>query len=293
MKPAVSVVVPVFNMVETVGTCLEALVAQSLPANRREIIVVDNGSTDGTADVIRRFPVTLVAEPVRGAPSARNRGVEVARGDLVAFTDADCVPSRGWLTHLVRAAGASDVDVVAGPLAVLDPNASLMARYSAMLGQYDSERTLSHPRFPYAVTGNLAIRRSLLNDVGRFNPAFLTFDAAELFWRIGRRGPLRSVVERRALVFYRTRSSLGGFVRQNFGYGQGVGRYCRRIASSDGQAPSARALVRTWGRRLGTARQLARAGDSVPGAVGLVGLHVMREMAIAGGTLAAALESRA
>jgi glycosyltransferase involved in cell wall biosynthesis len=280
-------------MASTVGACLEALVGQSLPPDRREIIVVDNGSTDGTVDVVRRYPVTLVEEPAQGAPRARNRGVEVARGDLVAFTDADCVPSRGWLAHLVRAGNQPDVDVVAGSLAVLDPEASLMARYSATLGQYDPERTLAHPRFPYAVTGNLAIRRALLSDVGLFDPAFPTFDAAELFWRITRRGPLRSVIERRAVVFYRTRSSLGAFLRQNFGYGQGVGRYCRRVASADaGHAPSARALARTWGRRLGTARQLARSGGSVPMAAGLVGLHVLREVAIAGGTFAAAWESR-
>jgi glycosyltransferase involved in cell wall biosynthesis len=294
--PRVSVVVPVLDMADTIGACLDALIGQSLAPNAREIIVVDNGSSDGTRDVVARYPVTLLEERAPGAASARNRGLAAARGQLIAFTDADCVASRGWLAHLVRSADASAADVVAGPMAVLDPEASLVSRYSAALGQYDPARTLAHPVFPYAGTANICVRRAVFDDIGPFNPAFPTFDAAELFWRLSQRGPLRAFVERRAVVFYRTRATIGAFVRQNYGYGLGAARLWRLAGRHGDVQPSARAALRTWRRRLadgGQVAQSAAAGTSALRTLPLFALHVLRESAIAAGFVAASLESRA
>jgi glycosyltransferase involved in cell wall biosynthesis len=289
---SVSVIVPVLDMAGTIGACLDALTAQSLPQRQHEIIVVDNGSTDGTRDVVRRYPVTLLYEPERGAPRARNRGVAAAAGDLVAFTDADCVPSRRWLQQIVDAASEPGVDVVAGPLAVLDPARSLIARYSAMLAQYDPSLTLSHPRYPYAVTANVAIQRQRILDAGGFDPSFPTFDSADLFWRMRRQQRLCWRYERRAIVFYRTRSSVAAFVRQNFGYGEGVGRYCRRVAAHEHDPPRPWLLMKSAGRRLAAVRQLAGAGESLRVTTGLVGLHLLRETAIAAGALRAGFGRR-
>ena len=290
MTPAISVVIPVLDMATTIGPCLDALVAQSLPASQFEVIVVDNGSTDGTPDVVRRYPVTLLHEPAPGACHARNRGIAAARGACIAFTDADCVPSRGWLAAFARALTNDEIDIVAGPLAVLDPEASVLSQYSASLGQYAPERTLAHPTFPYAATGNLCVRRALFDAVGAFNPAFPTYDSAEFFWRLKQRGPVRSHVERRALVFYRTRASISAFVRQNYGYGLGAGRLMRQ-ADRAGRLAHGSAALRAWRTRVSDAGSVARA--STRGAwtrtATLVGLHVLRETAIATGFLAAAL----
>jgi glycosyltransferase involved in cell wall biosynthesis len=105
--PFVSVIVPVWNSPALIRTCLQALLAQSYPADRREILVVDNGSTDGTRDAVREFPeVTLLEEPQPGSYCARNRGLAVAKGEYIAFTDADCIPDKDWLTNAVRSATA-------------------------------------------------------------------------------------------------------------------------------------------------------------------------------------------
>lgn len=290
MTPTFTVVIPVLDMAATIGPCLDALVGQSLPTAQFDVIVVDNGSTDGTADVVATYPVTLLHEATPGACHARNRGIAAARGTFIAFTDADCVPSRGWLAAYARACASDEVDIVAGPLAVLDPDASVLSQYSASLGQYAPERTLAHPTFPYAATGNLCVRRALFDAVGPFNPAFPTYDSAEFFWRLKQRGPIRSQVERRALVFYRTRSSISAFVRQNYGYGLGAGRLMRQ-ADHSGRLAHGRAALRAWRTRVSDAGAVARA--STRGAwtrtASLVGLHVLRETAIATGFLAAAL----
>jgi hypothetical protein len=90
----VSVVVPFYNAERSVEDCIAALRAQTLAPPRYEIIMVDNNSTDGSADLVRKYPdVRLLSEEKQGSYAARNRGVAAARGAIVAFTDADCRPA--------------------------------------------------------------------------------------------------------------------------------------------------------------------------------------------------------
>src|SRR4026208_2008586 len=96
----ISVVVPFFQSEPTLGNCLAALLSQTFTRDKYEIIAVDDGSTDNGAEKARRAGVRLVRQPNRGAPAARNAGIAVATGKWVAFTDADCVASRGWLRAL-------------------------------------------------------------------------------------------------------------------------------------------------------------------------------------------------
>ena len=96
--PRASVIVPAFNAAGTIGDCLEALLAQDYPADRLEIIAVDNRSTDGTADVMCRYPVRVVEESrMQSSYAARNAGLAVAQGSVLLFTDADCIPDRSWV----------------------------------------------------------------------------------------------------------------------------------------------------------------------------------------------------
>lgn len=99
----VSVVIPVYNGGEALAECLRALAAQTLPAEDYQVIVVDDGSTDGSAEAAKRFGARLLRQTNQGAASARNRGLRESRAEWVAFTDADCVPSREWLGRLLAA----------------------------------------------------------------------------------------------------------------------------------------------------------------------------------------------
>lgn len=229
-RPKISVVVPVYNMAESLPRCLAALLGQDYPNERYEVIVVDNGSTDRTPQVVGQFPVIRLTEQKRGAPAARNRGILAAAGEIIAFTDADCVPARGWLRNIEAGFSRDDVQVVAGMLIPRDPLSSPISRYSAFAGQYDSNVSLRHPRFPYAATANVAVRRSVFSAVGIFDETFLTFDSADLFFRIKQAGLLKFAIEPRAAVFYETRKDIRGFAVQNFRYGRGYARFCYRHA---------------------------------------------------------------
>jgi glycosyltransferase involved in cell wall biosynthesis len=99
--PRISVIIPAWNEAVRVERLLQALAAQTLDSSLFEVIVIDNGSTDGTADAARKFPVTVLEEPQPGSYRARNAGLAQVRGEYVAFTDADCTPRRtGWSGRL-------------------------------------------------------------------------------------------------------------------------------------------------------------------------------------------------
>src|SRR5687768_3731828 len=103
--PFISVVVPVWNASEVIGKCLSAIGAQSYPRDRFEVLVVDNGSTDATPNIVRSFSFAiLLHEPRIGAYYARNCGLKNAQGEYVAFTDADCIPDPGWLAQATETA---------------------------------------------------------------------------------------------------------------------------------------------------------------------------------------------
>ena len=91
--------VAVHNSVTTIAECVASLLALRYPRRRLEVVVVDNGSTDGTRDVLTAFgnDVRVLSEPIRGASAARNRGIRDARSQMIAFTDADCTVEPDWL----------------------------------------------------------------------------------------------------------------------------------------------------------------------------------------------------
>lgn len=94
----ISVIIPVMNEVGTLSACLRSILNQISEGD--EVIVVDNGSTDGSLDIAEKFPVKLLRETRRGRSFARNRGLREARGEWIAFIDADVVLHDGWFSSM-------------------------------------------------------------------------------------------------------------------------------------------------------------------------------------------------
>ncbi|MDX1565811.1 MAG: glycosyltransferase family 2 protein, partial [Phycisphaeraceae bacterium] len=96
---SITLYIPCFNAKRTLAECLEGVMAQTRPAD--EILVIDDGSTDGSAEIAEQLPVRVIQHEVnRGLGAARNTALEAAGGDLVASLDADCVPDPNWLGRL-------------------------------------------------------------------------------------------------------------------------------------------------------------------------------------------------
>jgi glycosyltransferase involved in cell wall biosynthesis len=164
-RPDVSVIIPVWNGERCIARCLDALAAQSLAPDRYEVIVVDNGSSDGTVAAVRaRSGIKLLEEPEPGSYAARNRAIEVARGRYLAFTDADCVPERDWLEQaLACAQGDPLVGVVAGRVAFFHE----ITGGSEICGDYEQLFNLNQENYARAGTCATANWTSPTNIVRR------------------------------------------------------------------------------------------------------------------------------
>jgi glycosyltransferase involved in cell wall biosynthesis len=97
----VSLIIPAYNAGKTIVSCLESALSQSLPKEYYEIIVVDDGSNDNTLDIVKNYPVRLIAQSNKGPAAARNRGASEASGDILVFTDSDCELDSNFLKNII------------------------------------------------------------------------------------------------------------------------------------------------------------------------------------------------
>jgi glycosyltransferase involved in cell wall biosynthesis len=163
----VSVIIPVFNSAATVPALLASLRALRYPADHLEVILVDNGSTDGTQELLASAPFIIDAEPaVRSSYAARNRAIARARGGILAFTDADCTVDPLWVDRGVAALEEEQADLAAGDVvfALSDPPRAAEA-YDALV--HMNNRILV-ARQQTAVTANLFVRKRVVDAIGSF-----------------------------------------------------------------------------------------------------------------------------
>ena len=157
--------VPARNAAEGLPRLLDALAVQQ--ANGLEVIVVDDASTDATPDIVRSAGnVRLVqAGEHAGVARARNLGIRSAGGGLVAFVDADCVPSPNWAERAVAAFADLQADILAGQIDVTMARPSPVALVD-LVHYYDQQRYVSEG---FAATGNLWVRREVFERAGLFD----------------------------------------------------------------------------------------------------------------------------
>ena len=167
--PRISVIVPVFSASAWIERCIHGLLKQDYDASRFEIILVDHNSSDDSNGLLRRCQrVRLLEESVQSSYAARNRGVRESSGELLAFTDADCVPSPNWLQVIASAMRNERTQAVLGsrtPGRTSGP-LRLIAAYKDARVRYIIENR--RKRSYFAFTSKMAIRRSVLDRYGPF-----------------------------------------------------------------------------------------------------------------------------
>lgn len=164
--PFVSVIVPVYNDAQRIVTCVRALLAQNYPQDRYEVLVVDNGSTDATFAAVQAFPVTLLSEnDTQSSFAARNKGIAHARGEIFAFTDADCTPSPQWIAEGVRAIQAG-ADLVGGRVRFVYSSRPTSAEVYDSISHMQMDRDISERGV--AKTANVFARAEVVARIGPF-----------------------------------------------------------------------------------------------------------------------------
>ena len=227
--PSVSVVVPAFDAARTITDCVRSLTALEYPRDLLEIIVVDNGSRDRTRALLESFgeAIRIVDEPRRGPAAARNAGVRSARGDVIAFTDADCTVDPRWLLPLVGALEDPGVGIAGGRILSRRP-----ANAVELFGEriHDHRRALLWFEPPYAITMNWASRRAVLEAVGLFDVRLRRGEDGDLSYRIREHGYSFAYASE-AIVYHRNQRTIAGLVREGWQHGFHAHPVRRRHAS--------------------------------------------------------------
>lgn len=214
-----TIIVCTKNGAERIASCLRAL--EQLAGNSHEIIVVNDGSTDETSEIVsKHFPkVCLLNSPPIGLSAARNLGAENALGEILAFTDDDCEPDFEWIVRLDRAFDNPAVAAAGGPNL---PPAARSAEHAIINSSpgAPSHVLLDDNRAEHLPGCNIAVRRAVFEKIGGFDPDFRTAgDDVDFCWRLRDQGFELGFVPG-AFVWHHRRPSVLGFLKQQIGYGR-------------------------------------------------------------------------
>jgi len=215
--PSLSVIVCTFNGSATIRECLEGVKALDYPDY--EVIVVNDGSTDGTAEICRDFDVRLITVANGGLSNARNIGMRAAQGEIVAYIDDDAYPDPHWLTYLAQSFLTTDHAGIGGPN-IPPPGDGPVAECIANAPGGPSH-VLSTDREVEHIPGcNMAFRKGALEGIGGFDPHFrIAGDDVDLCWRLQQTGGTLGY-NAAAVVWHHRRGTVRAYLKQQLNYGK-------------------------------------------------------------------------
>ncbi|MCG8367523.1 MAG: glycosyltransferase [Pseudanabaenales cyanobacterium] len=211
--PFVSVIIPVFNDGERLKLCLAALAQQSYGRSHYEIIVVDNGSDrlEEMKAAVEPYGVVTTVEPIPGSYAARNKGISLAKGEIIAFTDADCIPAADWLAQGIDYLRSTpNCGQVIGKVNVFfaDPQRPTLVELYESVTAFPQAQLLR--QFHGGATANVFTWRQVIEQVGEFNPQLKSYGDLEWGQRIYAQG-YNQVYAESVLVRHPARASFQEF----------------------------------------------------------------------------------
>lgn len=223
-SPFVSVVIPVLNGEAEIEACLAALAQQDYPPDRFEIIIVDNGSTDDTVKVLKKFKVRLYTRQERGRSCALNTGIEHARGEIICTTDISCQPEPQWISSVINSFKDSDVGCVAGEIRLLKTNDKEIIKFQERCNYMSAFLALNRkkpPFLPFSDGANASFRKIVFEEIGLFDESFIKGADVEICYRMFVLTSYKIVFNRQALVWEPGEPTLKDLLRQRFRMGIG------------------------------------------------------------------------
>jgi glycosyltransferase involved in cell wall biosynthesis len=166
-----SVVVPFFNEGKHIERCAKSLLSQDFDRKDYEIILIDNGSSDNSCEIVRRYPeIILLHEDKPGPYAARNKGIKVAKGDVIVFTDGDCEVSSDWLTQVNIGMKSTGAPVVLGRRHFapdISPSLQMAEDYENTKIEYIL-KTPIQKKYLFGFTNNMAVNAECFKSIGDF-----------------------------------------------------------------------------------------------------------------------------
>lgn len=218
-----SVVVPVYNAQNEISRTLDALLEQDFERDY-EIIPVDDGSTDGTKEILEKYSnrhekIKPVYQEKRGPAAARNRGAEESSGEFVLFTDSDCVPEKDWISQMVSSLEKEGVIGVQGRYECLNKNSTL-ARFIQYEVEERYERMERQEYIDFVGSYSAGYDRKVFLDFGGFDEDFkkASGEDPELSYRLDKEG-YKMVFNPDAVVKHEHPDSIKDYLKMKFGRG--------------------------------------------------------------------------
>ncbi|KJU83079.1 glycosyl transferase family 2 [Candidatus Magnetobacterium bavaricum] len=212
----VSVIVPAYNAAATIGKCMEGLFRQTFNRDDYEVIVVDDGSEDATVKCLGGFPVKLYRQPNRGPAAARNHGAGGASGDILLFTDSDCVCDQSWIQEMLKPFETPNIAAVKG--VYRNAQTSLTSRFAQVEFEERYELLKKSAFIDMVDTYSAAIKREVFEGIGGFDEGFprANNEDTELSYRLCAAGH-KMVFNPNAIVYHLNHpASILKYARQKF-----------------------------------------------------------------------------
>jgi GT2 family glycosyltransferase len=215
--PKFSVVVAFYNAARTLDGCLKSL--QKLRYPDYEVIVVNDGSHDGSGEIMKRFPFRMITTANQGISAARNEGMRAATGEIIAYIDSDAKADPDWLTYLAATYANSDMIAVGGPNPV--PREDSWVSKCVFRSPGGPTQVMLDDQSAEHIPGcNMSFRKWALEEIGGFDPIYTKAgDDVDVCWRLIERG-YRIGFSPSAVVWHHRRPSVTAYWRQQVGYGE-------------------------------------------------------------------------
>jgi GT2 family glycosyltransferase len=266
-----SLIIITLNRPSLLKRTLDGLARQSRPID--DVIVIDNGPTAGTEQVVSAFTARYVPEPRRGYANARNRGLAEARGDVIYFLDDDCVPDPDWADVLWNALDSGAADLASGSRAPGQPGLAARLEYLSTDGPVLSPALTAGPA-RHLSTSNLLLRREVATKTGCFDAALTMCEDRDFTTRARKLGFRLRYEPKARVTHYPAIHRVSEYLAKMRHYGTGTSQYFRRWGAEEPLAgmfpasPAARLLLLPALAAAGTgylvARNLPQNLDSIP-----------------------------
>jgi len=220
-----SLIIITLNRPSLLQRTLDGLARQSRPID--DVIVIDNGPTAGTEQVVSAFTARYVPEPRRGYANARNRGLAEARGDVIYFLDDDCVPDPDWADVLWNVLESGAADLASGSRAPGQPGLAARLEYLSTDGPVLSPALAAGPA-RHLSTSNLLLRREVVTKTGCFDAALTMCEDRDFTTRASKLGFRLRYEPKARVTHYPAIHRVSEYLAKMRHYGTGTSQYFRR-----------------------------------------------------------------
>jgi len=227
--PFISVIIPAYNEEKRISNAIEALLRQTYPKDKMELIIVDDGSTDKTCEVVSKYPVKLIRHNInRGDSASRNTGAKNALGEIIATTDADDRVDENWLINIAKHYNDGNVGFVAGSSHIEYDEKNWQQRIIAELficmrgsdavkSIHDAKGRVGSNK---SMGSNQSFRKSVFFEIGGYDVGLSAGMEQDIVWRIEKAG-YKIAFEPNAVVYITPRDNFKKYIKQVYSRGRG------------------------------------------------------------------------